>query len=387
MVAIGSGMMWFRTIGADHMTSKQSEANDRKSPARLPERGDRAGANPDINPESHPELAPLVRATIQKLTDAIAIAPPPTNPEILQQLSALFALLLRLERLIHQNAQQLAKGNKPKLQSALESLTLNVSATIDLLEQKKDRLDAYVPFVGNVVWDVRAQIRSLERPIFGKLQNLLDGYLRNTDVPTKILTGLILALPLYFYAPRQLQSNLTQIGQIAEQQETHALSSFIVASFVVGSSGSMISILMRFSDYQQDKDRDRPPYDPQYIRSVVPVFVGLFKPLIGGTFGIFVYAILSTGILPIELLDSNDTGTNKYWLTLIAATFATGFSERFAKDLVARTEKTLGMTENQAGDRPAALPVKVSPELPQEERQDRQNEEKANESPTNAPKT
>ncbi|MEM9469930.1 MAG: DoxX family protein [Pseudomonadota bacterium] len=191
------------------MASIDPQKADREPPAPSAEGGDR----PAANLEFHPELAASIQTAIQKLTDVLAIAPAPKNPEVIQNLSSLFTLSCRLNWLIRSNARQLAEGNKPKLRSALESLTLNLTATIDLLAQKKNDLNSQALLIRNFVYDMRARIRTLEQPIWGRCQNLLDRYLRDANVPVKILTGLTLALPLYIFVPIQIQDSLTRIEE------------------------------------------------------------------------------------------------------------------------------------------------------------------------------
>lgn len=65
----------------------------------------------------------------------------------------------------------------------------------------------------------------------------------------------------------------------------------------------------------------------------VPFFVGLFKPIIGIAFALFLFAAIKGGILPLE---EPETGETAFF---IAIAFVAGFSERFVPDIISKTEK------------------------------------------------
>jgi len=110
----------------------------------------------------------------------------------------------------------------------------------------------------------------------------------------------------------------------------------LIYAAIAGLLGSVTSILLRIIDF-----RDNPYSDPW-----TPFFVGLFKPIIGLLFGIFFCAlIMSNTVIKIDfLIDQNQESsaliTNKARqdLFIFTCAFIIGFSERFASDLLKKTE-------------------------------------------------
>lgn len=62
---------------------------------------------------------------------------------------------------------------------------------------------------------------------------------------------------------------------------------------------------------------------------------GFFKPIIGVIFSIFISALVMSGFIPLNINTEND----KYLFAIIG--FLSGFSERFAKDIISKTEKSI----------------------------------------------
>ena len=78
----------------------------------------------------------------------------------------------------------------------------------------------------------------------------------------------------------------------------------------------------------------------EIIDPVIPFLIGAFKPVIGASFGIFMYALISSGLVPLNTNPTNATG-RKEELFYFAIAFTVGFSERLAKDVIARAETTV----------------------------------------------
>jgi len=94
---------------------------------------------------------------------------------------------------------------------------------------------------------------------------------------------------------------------------------------VMGAIGSMVSILVRIDYFARVKD----PHLNTFV------LTGFFKPLIGMTFALFVYLVLSSNIIPLEI---NITHPHYFYA---AISFVSGFSERIARDLISKTEKVV----------------------------------------------
>ena len=60
-----------------------------------------------------------------------------------------------------------------------------------------------------------------------------------------------------------------------------------------------------------------------------------FKPIIGFIFSIFISALVMSGFIPLNI----NTDNYKYLFAIIG--FLSGFSERFAKDIISKTEKSI----------------------------------------------
>ncbi|NJL03153.1 MAG: hypothetical protein HC838_03325 [Spirulinaceae cyanobacterium RM2_2_10] len=117
-----------------------------------------------------------------------------------------------------------------------------------------------------------------------------------------------------------------------------------------GLLGSAISILLRIDSFDRQDDRyERPSY-------VLPIFIGAFKPIIGLSFGLLLFAIMNSGIIPLKIDEESAEGRQEEFF-FCAIAFTVGFSERLARDVVKKAEVfILGNSE------PPTLP----PEAPAE---------------------
>jgi hypothetical protein len=80
----------------------------------------------------------------------------------------------------------------------------------------------------------------------------------------------------------------------------------------------------------------------KYEDSLLPLIIGIVKPIVGGGFGVLVFATIGSQILPISLGHTNDEKRQDLrWLSFVAITFVAGFSERLVKDIVIQTEQQL----------------------------------------------
>jgi hypothetical protein len=63
--------------------------------------------------------------------------------------------------------------------------------------------------------------------------------------------------------------------------------------------------------------------------------LGVFRPFVGATFGLLVYAMLASGILPVQ------TNGDKEFLYFAVAAFFAGFSERWVHVIASDAESRL----------------------------------------------
>ena len=205
--------------------------------------------------------------------------------------------------------------------------------------------------------DAEIEVRRLENPVAAFFVNRIYFFLYATPTPTKVIVGLFLALPIHLAAPIILAKMLVaangylkpilaeEAAEIAtspspstqpsisartrlSQYEFNEASALLILSAMAGATGSVVSILTRINEYRNEEYRD----------TMLPVFIGAFKPAIGGFFGIFIFALVSSTLLPISI-SINETKPASKWFTFLAIAFVVGFSERFANDIVSQAER------------------------------------------------
>jgi hypothetical protein len=92
-----------------------------------------------------------------------------------------------------------------------------------------------------------------------------------------------------------------------------------------GALGSIVSIMVRLHQFEDASNADQ----------AIQFFTGLFKPIVGSAFALFIFAVLSSGLIPVAI----QTEKARYFFA--ALSFVAGFSERFAQDVVTKTETTV----------------------------------------------
>ncbi|HEX8441391.1 N-acetylmuramidase domain-containing protein, partial [Archangium sp.] len=106
-----------------------------------------------------------------------------------------------------------------------------------------------------------------------------------------------------------------------------------------GAAGSVVSILTRLAELEKLRGASRTSM----------FMLGFFKPVIGMYSAIFCFALMKSGLLPLQPANPE----SELYLYM-AVCFLVGFSERLAKDLFARAEESLGAAAG--GQRAAPLP-------------------------------
>ncbi len=102
--------------------------------------------------------------------------------------------------------------------------------------------------------------------------------------------------------------------------------SLLILVALAGALGGMVSIMARIQDFAQKTNVD----------SSVLFFTGLFKPVVGMAFAMFVFAVIEGGVLPLAVILEK----KRYFFMALA--FVSGFSERFARDVVSKVEDRVG---------------------------------------------
>jgi hypothetical protein len=248
------------------------------------------------------------------------------------------------------------------LQSKFNSVKVAMSS---LVSPKKGA----IILAKNVRYDVEYFIN--HKKSLGFIKNFFKKAVREWSAPTKVLLGLALAVPIYpitiglssavvsvasvavtkgYWDDMANPKHSTSIAQnksdsVSQNQQEKDLSRNIANTFnnftlatvvaLAGALGSIISILIRLDEYK----------DSDYKGSSAPILVGFAKPLIGTAFGLFLFTIINSNILPIIKVPdsgsiSQESSDIRYYFFFSVA-FMVGFSERLAKDIIERTEDTI----------------------------------------------
>lgn len=140
---------------------------------------------------------------------------------------------------------------------------------------------------------------------------------RKTSIP--VIAGL--GISLFYIQP--VSNRLTSFFETVQINGFNA--SMLGLVVFMGAIGSIVSILSRIKYFATVKD--------PHLN--ILVLTGFFKPMIGMAFALFVYLVLSSKIIPIEGENINEN----YFYAAIS--FVSGFSERFARDVISRTEEAV----------------------------------------------
>lgn len=295
-----------------------------------------------------PNFGRVIFQRIEEVQASLQLGSQNLTPEIQIELSMLLNVLRRIDRF---SASRKIRKN-PHLQSDLIVLLNTVSVAVSALKHEQN-----LPLIRSIRMDTVSTIRRLESPILGGIYTVCEKFANNSSAAVKVLVGLTLAIPLYFTIPASMivllneaSDSLQENHLISESEEARSTevpeifvqdfregTALMILSFIAGATGSIISILSRISEYNQ------PTYEERYGTSFLPIFIGLFKPVIGGTFGVLVFAVMNTSLLD-NFLDQSRTDSK--WFTVISITFVVGFSERLAKDMIGKVEGKFGAISN-----------------------------------------
>jgi hypothetical protein len=109
----------------------------------------------------------------------------------------------------------------------------------------------------------------------------------------------------------------------------------LVLITVIGALGSVTSIMVRLQGFDARTN----------VKPGVLVLFGFFKPIIGMFFALFSYTLFNANLLPVQI----SQGKEIYFYMTLA--FITGFSERFAGDIIAQVQKRALPGVSQSNDK------------------------------------
>lgn len=260
------------------------------------------------------------------------------------ELSKSIVLLQRIKRCLIR-----AQYNEHQMHVAqLESIIIGLESAIAVLLEVPYELH----FARRLRRDAEFAVREYENPLAGRIINAFKYVLYESSTPVKVFAGLAMSLPVALtiglsvrmlpyqdmvrdYVVKPLVSQeCTIIGPPIPNCEALATAranenlAILASVAFAGALGGITSTLSRIREYRND----------DYTDTVLPVYIGLTRPFVGGAFGILLFVLLSSKLLPLQVGDDSDD-TLKKWYGFIAIAFVAGFSERLVKDMISQTEK------------------------------------------------
>ncbi|MBW4522935.1 MAG: hypothetical protein KME16_25125 [Scytolyngbya sp. HA4215-MV1] len=302
---------------------------------------------------------------IDELTETlrkIAIAEVILEPEMQEELVNLLGVTAKLKSEL--SVAQLSNNKKKNAQ--LEAMIPNVKVAVHAIQKSSNKI-----LVKRLRCDVAYSILKIDYPLFSPCFEAFKSFLYKAETHTKVCFGLFIALPIHLLAPvvlayllaianfhlqplfaESVQRQSAPQNSLVSQQDGNdtivkmseydfeEASALLILSAMAGATGSVVSIMLRLDQYRNSK----------YRETLLPVFVGAFKPAIGAFFGIFVFALISSTLLPITI-SKNETKPINRWLAFLAISFVVGFSERLANDVISKAEQIVpGGKPSQGSD-------------------------------------
>jgi hypothetical protein len=257
-------------------------------------------------------------------------------------------------------------SNNKKKEAQLEAMIPNVKVAVHAVQKNSNKI-----LVRRLRRDIEYSIRKIDYFLFAPCIEGFKNFLYKAETHTKVCFGLFAALPIHLLSPvalayflatasvylqplfaESVQQQSVQQSSSANQQVENSTkiriseydfeeaSALLILSAMAGATGSVVSIMLRLDQYR----------NPKYKETLLPVFVGAFKPAIGAFLGIFVFALISSALLPITVSKDETKPINR-WLAFLAISFVVGFSERLANDVVSQAEQIVPGGKTSQGSR------------------------------------
>jgi hypothetical protein len=196
----------------------------------------------------------------------------------------------------------------------------------------------------------RTGLREIQKGLRFTLLNVRDNFYHSFKIPTKVLIGLVLAVPLNWgimnsLPVKNLLSPLPPIINSSNQNTEDKDENFrlLILILMTGTLGGAVSLLTRLQDFDNPKNQ-------KYDDDLLPFIIGLTKPILGGSFAFFILLILNSNISPLEIRGGTENNRNGIYLYgLLAMAFVAGFSERLVPDLISQVEKKVTVEASSTG--------------------------------------
>lgn len=193
-------------------------------------------------------------------------------------------------------------------------------------------------------------LRKTQMGFWNGLADFRDNLFHSIKIPTKVLIGLVLALPLNWgimNSPpvKNLLMPLPPISNSSNQNTEDKDENFrlLILIWMTGTLGGAVSLLTRLQDFDNPKNQK---YDDDFL----PLSIGLTKPILGGSFAFFILLILNSSISPLQIrTDNGNKGNDTYLYGLLTMAFVAGFSERLIPDLINQVEKKVTVEASSTG--------------------------------------
>lgn len=244
--------------------------------------------------------------------------------QVTQELSDTKSEFKSVVALAEEIRSALKPGLEPKLQTelaALINLLPSLAKVNDLVLEAQARIiaDALLSEIPNVDL-ARVVCKRLTERLKAR-NSLFFSLIQNGSPAVKVVLGL--GVLLYFVIPIAIY-----VGTIFSKYETVFGIKINMLGLVAfsGALGSIVSIMVRLHEFSRVNSVDQS----------VLFFTGFFKPIVGTAFALFIFAILSSGLIPVVI------PAEKVLYFYAALSFVAGFSERFAQDVVTKTEAAIG---------------------------------------------
>ncbi|MCZ8049881.1 MAG: hypothetical protein GPI90_08120 [Microcystis aeruginosa K13-05] len=204
----------------------------------------------------------------------------------------------------------------------------------------------------------RTGLRKTQTGFWTRLAEFRDNLFHSFKIPTKVLIGLVLALPLNWGIMNSLpvkdllmslppiinSSNQNTEGKSNQNTEDKAGNfRLLILILMTGTLGGAVSLLTRLQDFDNPKNQ-------KYDDDLLPFIIGLTKPILGGSFAFFILLILNSNISPLEIRGGTEDNRNGIYLYgLLTMAFVAGFSERLIPDLINQVEKKVTVEASSTG--------------------------------------
>jgi len=193
-------------------------------------------------------------------------------------------------------------------------------------------------------------LRKTQMGFWNGLAEFRGNLFHSIKIPTKVLIGLVLALPLNWgimNSPpvKNLLMPLPPISNSSNQNTEDKDGNFrlLILILMTGTLGGAVSLLTRLQDFDNPKNQK---YDDDFL----PLSIGLTKPILGGSFAFFILLILNSSISPLQIrTDNGNKGNDTYLYGLLTMAFVAGFSERLIPDLINQVEKKVTVEASSTG--------------------------------------